>query len=115
MTPTLLLALAAAQQGPAAEEAITAQRSELRRAMRVDCPPSADGEDIVVCARVGMRQDYRIPYVPEEGRIGRQHNEPPSGMDALGAPSCCGQGGGINVLALGKSLVRGVDRILHPD
>jgi hypothetical protein len=115
MTPTLILALVAAQQSPSAEEAITAQRSELRRAMRVDCPPSAEGEDIVVCARGGIRQEYRIPYVPEPGRISRLPGEAPSGVDALGAPSCCGHGGGINVLGVAKALTQGLDRILHPD
>ena len=50
MTPALLIALATIQQ-VSPEEAIAAQRTELRAQIRIDCPPGGEDEDIVVCGR----------------------------------------------------------------
>ena len=119
MSPTLLLALAAAQQiGP--EEAIAAQRTEVRAAMRIECPPGAGDEDIVVCGRGsgGGGEAYRVPFVPEPGRIARLPGEAPTGGDALAADRCirlCNEGVKIDVIGAIRGIQRGLDRILHPD
>ncbi len=80
------------------------------------CRQGADPEEIVVCGR-GEDDSYRIPYVPEEGaRTRLVAGEAPSGAAALSVgDACCGDGGGINLIALGGAIARGVDRILHPD
>ncbi len=138
MTPALLLALAAVQQ-VSLEDAIAEQRAEVRAAMRIDCPPGAEDEDnrvrpapqaeaipggdgdpvIVVCGRGGGGSEgYRIPYVPEPGRIARLPGEAPSGRDALAADRClrlCNEGVKFDVIGAIRAIERGLDRLLHPD
>jgi hypothetical protein len=119
MTPTLLLALAAAQQlNP--EAAIAAQRAEVRTAMRIDCPPGGGDEDIVVCGRGrgAGGEAYRVPFVAEPGRIARLPGEAPTGGDALAADRClrlCPQPVMIDVVGAIRAVEHGLDRILHPD
>ncbi|HKR25716.1 MAG TPA: hypothetical protein VJS15_10685 [Allosphingosinicella sp.] len=120
MTPAFLIALAAIQQ-VSPEEAIAAQRTELRAQIRIDCPPGGEEEDIVVCGRgrgAGGSEGYRIPYVPEAGRIERLPGEAPTGRDALAADRClrlCPQPVMINVVGAIRAVERGLERILHPD
>ena len=120
MTPALLLALATIQQ-VSPEEAIAVQRTELRAQIRIDCPPGGEDEDIVVCGRAGGAggsEGYRIPYVPEDGRIERLPGEAPSGRDALAADRClrlCNVGVKFDVIGAIRAVERGLDRILHPD
>lgn len=123
MTPALLLALAAAQPGMSAEEAIAAQRAELRSALRLDCPPGAAGDDIVVCgrSREAERQRLPLPSRVEPGARTRLPGEPPTGMDALNADSsrCTTVGraqscGGVDFLGAGimiiREIVKGIER-----
>jgi hypothetical protein len=86
-----------------------------RPGVRARCNRGAEDEEIVVCGRSG--DEYRIPYVPEEGARTRTiASEAPSGAGALSVgDACCGTGGGINLIAIGGALLRGADRILHPD
>ena len=120
MSPTLLLALAAVQT-LSPEEAIAGQRAEVRAQIRIDCPPGGEDEDIVVCGRgrgPGGSEGYRIPYVPEPGRIARLPGEAPTGRDALAADRClrlCPQPVMIDVVGALRAVERGLDRLLHPD
>ena len=62
--PALALAIPAPAQTVTADEAIAAQRNELRAAMRPVCRATEDPEEIVVCA---TRQDegrYRVAPSP---------------------------------------------------
>jgi hypothetical protein len=73
-----------------------------------------DGDDIVVWAP-SDNSNMRVPYEPEPGaRVRLVAGEAPSSRDALGAGSCCGRGGGLDVIAIGRTLGRGFDRLLHP-
>lgn len=83
------------------------------------CPRGESGDDaIVVCGR-NDDERMRLPLgsQPEEGARRRLiAGEPPSATGALTVGrACCGNGGGIDVIGLAGALVRGADRILHPD
>ena len=63
--PVLLLLLAApaaAQDQVTAEQALTNYRQVIVPTAELDCPRSADGDEIVVCGkRKGERSPYRLP------------------------------------------------------
>ncbi len=98
MTLVLLLALApvpsvAAQAGTAppatAEEAIANYRQTFKSTDELDCPRSADPNDIVVCARPADAPDpdrLPLPVVPEPGA--RIVGGLPSGIESMGADRC---------------------------
>ena len=107
-----------------AEELLAAYNARIHDAMgSVDgarrCPRDANGDDaIVVCGR-DHDTSMRLP-LPVEEEPGTRHRliagELPSATGALNVGrACCGGGGGINLLGLAGFLVRGADRILHPD
>ncbi|TMJ17325.1 MAG: hypothetical protein E6G92_13415 [Alphaproteobacteria bacterium] len=102
-----------------AEEVLSAYQAEVDAVMRSAdsarrCPRNPGGEDIVVCAR-SDNSNMRVPYEPEPGaRVRLVAGEAPSSRDALGAAGCCGGGGGLDVIAIGRTLGRGLDRLLHP-
>jgi hypothetical protein len=106
--------------GTTAEEVLSAYQAQVDAVMRSGdsarrCPRDPGGEDIVVCARSDNAR-MRVPYEPEPGaRVRLVAGEAPSSRDALGAGSCCGGGGGLDVIAIGRTLGRGLDRLLHPD
>jgi hypothetical protein len=121
--PALLLAAPAsaqAQSGPAtAEEALAAYEQRVDEVMggsvAATCNREGEDEEIVVCGRSSDAR-MRIPYEPEPGARRRLiAGEAPSAAAALNAGACCGQGGGLDVIAIVRTLSRGLDRILHPD
>ncbi len=74
MTMLALLLLGAVPDPVTAEAAVKTQRSEMRVLTGMDCPPSQEGEEIVVCGRrggadgAGGSARFRVPYQPEPGR-----------------------------------------------
>ena len=56
----LLAPVPAAAQTASPEELVEAQRSRLRETVRIDCPPSSDEEEIVVCGSRGEDR-HRLP------------------------------------------------------
>jgi len=125
MTPALLFAFAAAaadqprfDEPATPEQAIEAQRDEVRRVVDPYCRrPQLPGE-ILVCGRGRDTESQALPLGPQ-GSSGRLiAGEAPSSLNALAAGGCrgaCAPQGGINVLGVVNGLGRGVDRLLHPD
>ncbi|HYI48972.1 MAG TPA: hypothetical protein VEX35_10960 [Allosphingosinicella sp.] len=120
MTPGLLFALAAAvQQTGSAEEAIAAQQAQVRAALRTDCPPAPEGEDIVVCGRGGERHRLRPlePLTPggAADRAGGLQRDAlaadTSRCTTVGRDQDCGHvdmlGAGIMLI---REIVRGIER-----
>lgn len=113
----------AAPAPPTAEEAIAAYEADFHAVMgsavspgRRACPAAAQGdEDIVVCGRDDSAR-YRVSDEPPAGaRVRLVAGEAPSAIDALSVgDACCGGGGGLDVIAIARTLGRGVDRLLHP-
>jgi hypothetical protein len=117
-------ALAEPGGGASAAEMLAAYEARIHEAMgNVDavrrCPRGRAGDDaIVVCARDDdARMRLPLGSQPEPGARRRLiAGETPSATDVVGVGrSCCEHGGGINLIGLGGALVRGADRILHPN
>jgi hypothetical protein len=117
---------APAEPGPpvSAEALLAAYNARIHAAMgNVDgarrCPRDGTGDDaIVVCGR-GDDARIRLPLgsQPEPGARHRLiAGETPSAADAVNVGrACCGGGAGVDLLGVAAALVRGADRILHPD
>ncbi|HZG10326.1 MAG TPA: hypothetical protein VEZ70_15255 [Allosphingosinicella sp.] len=105
---------AAAFQGPvnapvSAEEAVAKQKESLRRTMGLGC--NREEGEIVVCAPLG-RGD--IPFPEEEGKRRRLvAGEVNSAGPISDLGSCCGgsHGAGIDLLAVGSALKKGLEKI----
>jgi len=114
--PWLLIALIATPAGAqqTADQAIAAQRSGLREALRLDCPP-AEGDEIVVC---GSRQeeDRRQRLAPLSGAGGaggRAGGEQRAAL-AIDSGSCTTVGrdqqctSGLDMVGIGFAIARAV-------
>lgn len=124
LPPLCLLAAPAAlaAQSPTPEEAIERQQAEVRAVVGQVCPAGADPgdpNDVVVC---GPRRPeignggFRVPRVPEPGRISRVQGEGPTGDPNPDAClRLCTRPVMIDVFAAARALRRGLDRLLHPD
>jgi hypothetical protein len=117
-------AIAQAESPATAEEMIAAYDARIHEAMgNVDgarrCPRGRSGDDaIVVCGRADdSRMRLPLGSQPEPGKRRRLiAGEPPSAAGALSVgQACCAHGGGIDLIGVAGALVRGADRILHPD
>jgi hypothetical protein len=105
---------ASAFQGPVdapvnAEEAVANQKESLRRTMGLGCHRE-EGE-IVVCAPLNRGS---IPFPEEEGKRRRLvSGEVNSAGPISNLGSCCGgnHGAGIDLLAVGSALKKGLEKI----
>ena len=131
MTLVLLLALApvpasAAQSGgPAtAEEALATYRQTFKSTRELDCPKSADPNDIVVCARPQDAPDPNrlpLPAAPTPGAPNL--DEALKGTHAMTADACqayerCGSGGlsiSVDVIRAARAVKTVVERLIEGD
>jgi len=101
---------------------IEAQRRELRTSLNPGCPANINPDEIVVC---GTRNDERHRVPPQEvpGAIANGDRAAGAQRAALGADDqrCTAVGraqqcnGGLNMIAIGETLVRAIDAIADPD
>jgi hypothetical protein len=93
-------------------DAVMARTRTFRR-----CPRDGDSDDIVVCGRIDDSR-MRVPYEPVPGEVHRIAGDLPTGRDAMAAGQClrlCPQPVMIDLIGAVRTIVRGVDRLLHPD
>ena len=121
--PWLLLVVAgapAAAQTDSVEGAIAAQRSTLRQALRVECPPAEDEEEIVVCgSREGENRRHRVPLptVSTPGSADRAGGEQRAAM-AIDTSPCTTVGpnqrctSGLDMIGIGFAVARAVTQAL---
>jgi hypothetical protein len=122
----LLFALAAAPalaQDPGAEAAISGQRAVLREAMRLDCPPAEDADEIVVCgSRDEENRRNRLPLAvgPPPGAADRAGGEQRAAM-AIDSSSCTTVGrdqrcnGGLDMIGIGFTIARAIAQAIVND
>jgi hypothetical protein len=126
MTLPLLLAglaaPAAAAEPLTAEKAIEHYREVFVPAEQLDCPRSADPEEILVCGRKpGARDPDRLPLPVERvagERVRMLPGESPGGVAAMSADRCisrCPQPLKVDIIKAIKVGGKIVDHLLHPD
>lgn len=125
--PPLILIIAPgalAAQSPTPEEAIEAQRAELREVVNQVCPPGVDPGDpnnVVVCGRRELYPRYRVPEAIAEGsRLretagGEQRRAMAAGGTACSTvgPMPTGCTSGLNVFAIGAGIARLIGQALE--
>ena len=121
----LLFALSAAAgpayaQSPPLDEVMASQRSALRQAMRIDCPPASDDQEIIVCgSRAEDNDRHRLPLAsaPQPGAADRAGGEQRAALaidsspcTTVGRDQRCG--GGLDVIGVGAAVARAVMQAL---
>ena len=115
----LALPLPAMGQTLAPEPVIEAQRAQLREAIRIDCPPALDEEEIVVCGSRGEeRHRLPLPLGPDPGRPGNRAGGEQRSALAIDTSPCttvgpnprCTQG--LDVIGIAFTVARAVAQAL---
>ena len=120
----VLIALIAAPAGAqqTADQAIAAQRSGLREALRLDCPPAADDEEIVVCGTRDEASRQRLTPVEQSRGAGDRAGGEQRAALAIDTSSCTAVGrdqqcsGGLDMIGIGFTIARAILRaVASPD
>jgi hypothetical protein len=115
-------AVPAPAQSSFVEQRIEAQRSAMREALRLDCPPASeagDEEEIVVCGRRDDTRRYRVEPIVLASPQGadRAGGEQRAAL-AVDSSRCTPVGrdqqctSGLNVIGIGVALARAVGQAL---
>ena len=122
MAPALLLLSAAAPAGAQTadiDSLLQARRGELRDALRLDCPPADDDEEIVVCGRLEEDRRYRVEPNGQASPRGadRAGGEQRAALaidsspcTTVGADQRCTKG--LDVIGIGFAIARGIGQAL---
>jgi hypothetical protein len=102
-----------------ADQALDAQRSGLRTMMRLDCPPAADDEEIVVCGSRDEDRRQRLPLAiaPAPRAADRAGGEQRAALAAAVDP-CTPVGrdqqcnGGLDLIGIGFTIARAIARAI---
>jgi hypothetical protein len=113
----LLAATSAEAQPVDTDRLVEAQREALRSAMRLDCPPAVERDEIVVCGSRDPDSDQRLPLpVQREPRAAdRAAGEQRAALDidssrctAVGRAQQCN--GGLDVIGIAFTVARVIAR-----
>ena len=115
----LTVPAAAVAQAPTPDQLVEAQRSRLREAIRIDCPPAGDEDEIVVCGSLGEDR-HRLPLTPAPDPRGAGSRAGGEQRAALGIDSSpcttvgpnprCTQG--LDVIGIAVTVARAVAQAL---
>jgi hypothetical protein len=103
-----------------ADEAIAMGRAQLRDMLSIDCPPGRAGDEVVVCGRRRDQSRYRLPMAEAQLGRGTGVRAGDAQLHAMEAndQSCTpigrdnGCGGGIDLIGIGFTIVRGIAQAL---
>jgi hypothetical protein len=106
-------------QTPSADALIERQRTELRSALRLDCPQSADENEVIVCGTREPDQRERLTPIapPGRGPADRAGGEQRAAM-AVGSETCTPVGrdqrcnGGLDMIGIGFTIARAIGQAL---
>ena len=116
----ILIGVPAGAQPSTAEQAVAAQRSGLRQALRIECPPAQDEEEIVVCgsrAEEDARHRLPLPTISTPGPADRAGGEQRAALAADTSP-CTTVGPnqrctrGLDMIGIGFAVARAVTQAL---
>lgn len=119
LAAALLIAAAPAHaQADEAEALIERQRSELRAALRLDCPQSGNDNEVIVCGTREPDQRERLePIAPPRSAADRAGGEQRAAM-AVGSSTCTPVGrdqrcnGGLDMIGIGFAIARAIGQAL---
>ena len=106
-------------QTASADALVERQRTELRAALRLDCPQSADEDEVIVCGTREPDQRERLAPIapPSRGPAHRAGGEQRAAM-AAGSETCTTVGrdqrcnGGLDVIGIGFTIARAIGQAL---
>lgn len=106
-------------QSNVVEARIAAQRSALREAMRLDCPPTGDEAEIVVCGRRDEDRRFRVePALSASPRGADRAGGEQRAALAIDSSRCTAVGrdqqctAGVDVIGIGIAVARAIGRAL---
>jgi len=109
------LPAAAAAQTVTAEQAMSNYRKVIKTTRELDCPRGG-GDEIVVCGNQGVSETQQyLPPLPTPSREPGDRIKGEANFDGGGCIRLCHQPLKIDVIKAGKSIAKGIRRILGKD